>query len=89
MAARLPNSQKKLKKTIFTSSMTEQCDMYSDALDNEGYRGTILNWFKNLEKEFKTIRSFVDRNRQTQIKDEQSLADLSKSVKFTTDKFHK
>ena len=63
--------------------------MYSDALDNEGYRGIILNWFKNLEKEFKTIRSFVDRNRQTQIKDEQSLADLSKSVKFTTDKFHK
>ena len=34
---------KKLKKTICTSSMTEQCDMYSDALDNEGYRGIILN----------------------------------------------
>ena len=30
--------------------------------------------------------SLVDQNRQTQIKGQQSLADLSKSVKFITDK---
>ena len=35
----------------------------------------------------KTIRSLVDQKKLTQIKGEQSLADLSKSVKFITDKF--
>ena len=33
------------------------------------------------------MRTLVDQNRQTQIKGEQLLADLSKSVKFITDKF--
>ena len=60
--------------------MTEQCDMYSDALDNEGYRGILSNCFKSLEKKFKNIRSFVDRYKLTHIKGEQLLADLSKSV---------
>ena len=77
---------RRAKKT-FTSSMSDECDVFSDALDNEGCRDIILNCLKNLEKEVKTIRSLVDQNRQTQIKGEQSLADLSKSVKFITNKF--
>ena len=50
-------------------------------------RGILLNYLKNLEKEVKAIRSLVYQNRQTQIKGKQSLADLSKSVKFVTDNF--
>ena len=53
------------------------------------FRGILLNCLKNLEKEVKTIRSLVDQKRQMQIKGKQSLADLSKSVKFITDKFDK
>ena len=45
--------------------MSHECDIFNDALDNEGCRGIILNCLKNLEKEVKTIRSLVDRNRQT------------------------
>ena len=45
--------------------MSDECDIFNDALDNEGCRGIILNCLKNLEKEVKTIRSLVDRNRQT------------------------
>ena len=67
--------------------MTEESDVFNDALDNQDCRGILLNCLKNLEKEVKTIRSLVDQNRQTQIKGEQSLVDLSKSVKFITDKF--
>ena len=78
---------KKLKETTSASIMTEESDVFNDALDNEDYRGILLSCLKNLEKEFKTIRSLVDQNRQRQIKREQSLADLSKSVKFITDKF--
>ena len=33
------------------------------------------------------MRSLINQNRQTDIKGEQSTADLSKSVKFVTDKF--
>ena len=33
------------------------------------------------------MRTLVDQNWQTQIKGEQLLTDLSKSVKFITDKF--
>ena len=44
--------------------------------------GILLNCLKNLEKEV-----LVDQNRRTQIKGGLSLADLSKSVKFITDKF--
>ena len=82
-----PKSQKKRKETSSSSSMTEECDVFNDVLDNEACRGILLNCFKNLEKEVKTIRSLVDQNRQTQIKGKQSLAGLSKSVKFITDKF--
>ena len=64
--------------------MSDECDVFNDALDNENWRGIILNCLKNLEKEVKTIQSSVDQNRQTQIKGERSLADL---VKFITDKF--
>ena len=56
---------KKLKEITFTSSMSDECDIFNDTLDNEGCRGIILNFLKNLEKEVKTIRSLVDRNRQT------------------------
>ena len=78
---------KKRKETTSSSSMIEECDVFNDALDNEDCRGTLLNCLKNLEKEVKIIRSLVDQNRQTQIKGEHSLADLSKSVKFITEKF--
>ena len=74
-------------KTTSASSITEECDVFNDGLDNEDCRGILLNCLKNLEKEVKYIRSLGDQNRQTQIKGEQSLADLSKSVKFITDKF--
>ena len=57
-------------------------DKYAVSLDNEDCTGILLNSLKNLEKEV-----LVDQNRQTQIKGELSLADLSKSVKFITDKF--
>ena len=73
-------SQKKLKETTSASSMTEECDVFNDGLDNEDCRGILLNCLKNLEKEVKYIRSLVDQNRQTQIKDKKSLTDLSKPV---------
>ena len=87
MALKRPKSQKKLKETTSVSSMTEESDVFNDGLDNEDCRGILLNCLKNLEKEVKYIRSLVDQNRLTQIKGEQSLVDLSKSVKFITDKF--
>ena len=40
--------------------MTEECDVFDDALDNEDCRGILLNCLKNLEKTVKTIRSLVD-----------------------------
>ena len=67
--------------------MSDKCDVFKDALDNEGCRGILLNCLKSLEKEVKTIRSLVDQNKQTQIKGEQWLADISKSIKIITDKF--
>ena len=60
--------------------MSNECDVFNDDLDNEDCTGVLLNCLKNLEKKVKTIRSLVDQNRQTQIKEEQMLADLSKSV---------
>ena len=59
------------------------------ALDNEDCKGVLLNCLKNLEKQVETMRSLVDQKRQTHIKSKQLLADLSKSVKFITDKFDK
>ena len=58
--------------------MSDEYDVFNDPLDNEDCTGILLNCLKNLEKEVKTMRSLVDQNRQTQIKGEQSLADLSK-----------
>ena len=86
MALKRPKSQK-LKETTSASSMTEKCDVFNDGLDNEDCSGILLNCVKNLEKEVEIIRSLVDQNRLTHIKGEQSLADLSKSVKFITDTF--
>ena len=48
--------------------MAEECDVFNDGLGNENCRGILLNCLKNLEKEVKTIRSLVDKNRLTQIK---------------------
>ena len=67
--------------------MSEECDVFNNALDNEDCRGILLSCLKKIEKEGKTIRILVDQNRQTQIKGKQSIAELSKSVKFITDKF--
>ena len=87
-ALKRPKSQKKnLKETTSASSMTEEWDIFKDGLDNEDCRGILLNCLKNSEKEIKYIRSLVDQNRQTQVKGEESLADLSESVKFITDNF--
>ena len=80
MALKRWKSRKKLKETTSASSMTEECDVLNDGLDNANCRGILLNCLKNLEKEVKYIRSLVDQNRQTQIKGKQSLPDLSKSV---------
>ena len=82
---------KKLKET--TSSMTDECDVFSVAWYNKDCRGILLNCLNknclnNLEKEVQTKRSVVYQNRHWQIKGKQSLADLSKSVKFNTDKFN-
>ena len=62
--------------------MSDEYDIFNDTLDNEDCTGILLNCLKNLEKEV-----LVDQNRRTQIKGGLSLADLSKSVKFITDKF--
>ena len=67
--------------------MTKESEVFNYGLDNEDCIGILLNCLKKLEKEVKYIRSLVDQNRQTQNKGEQSLADLSKSVKFITDTF--
>ena len=74
MPLKHPKSLKKRKETISASSMTEECDVFNDALDNDDCRGILLNCLINLEKEVKTIRSLVDQNRQTQIKGKQSFA---------------
>ena len=67
--------------------MTKECNVFNDGLDNEACRVILLNYLKNLEEKDKTVRRLVDQNRLTQIKGEQSLPNLSKSVKFITDKF--
>ena len=46
-----PKKKKQLKETTSASSMTEECDVFNDSLDNEDYRGIFLNCFKNLERE--------------------------------------
>ena len=38
---------KKRKETTSSSSMTEECDVFNDALDNEDCRGILLNFLKN------------------------------------------
>ena len=86
-ASKTSKEPKKLNETTSPSIMRDACDVFNDALDNEDCRGILLNCLKSLEKEVKTIWSLVDQNRQTQIKGKQLLADLSKSVKFITDKF--
>ena len=50
-----PKGQKYLKKTTSASSMSNECDAFNDALDNEDCRVILLKCFKNLEKEIKTI----------------------------------
>ena len=48
MTLKRPKSQKKkkkktLKETTSASSMTEECDVFNDGLDNEDCRGILLN----------------------------------------------
>ena len=38
-----PTSQKTIKKATSASSITEECDVFNDALENEDCRGTLLN----------------------------------------------
>ena len=80
---------RKTWRNTSASTISDECDVFSDALNNKDCGGILLNCLKNLEKEVKTIRSLVDQNRQTQIKGEQSLVDFSKSVKVITDKFNR
>ena len=66
MALKRPKSQKNLKETTSASSMTEECDVFNDGLDNEDCRGILLNCLKNLEKEvkYKGVQSTgTDRHR--------------------------
>ena len=65
MDLKRPKSQKKYKEATSASSMTEECGVFNDGLDNEDCRGILLNCLKNLEKEVKYIRSLVDQNRKT------------------------
>ena len=41
---------KKLKETTSSSSMTEECDVFNDALDNEDSRGILLNCLKKFRE---------------------------------------
>ena len=61
MALKRPKNQKTLKQTTSASSMTEECDVFNDGLDNEDCRGILLNCLKNLKKEVKYIRRTVAR----------------------------
>ena len=70
MTLKHPKSQKKLKEPTSASSMSDECDVFNNALDNENWRGILLNCLNNLEKEIKTIQSLVDQKRQMQIKGE-------------------
>ena len=76
-----------LKEITSASSISDECDVSNDALDNADSRGILLNLLKNLVKKVKIIRSLVNQNWQMETKDVQLLGDLSKSVKFITDKF--
>ena len=43
MVLKHPTSQKTLKRSTSPSSITEECDVFNDALDNKDCRGTLLN----------------------------------------------
>ena len=43
MVLKYPTSQKTIKKATSASSITEECDVFNDALENENCRGTLLN----------------------------------------------
>ena len=76
-----------LKEITSVSSISDECDVFNDALDNADSRGILLNLLQNLMKEVKIIQSLVNQNWQMEIENVQLLADLSKSVEFITDKF--
>ena len=62
---------KKLKETTSASVMSDECDVFNDALDNEDCRGILLSWWKYLVKEVKIIRNLGDQNRERHIKGKQ------------------
>ena len=43
MALKHPKSQKKLKEAISASSMSDEYDVFNDALDKEDCTGILLN----------------------------------------------
>ena len=47
--------------------MTDQCDVFNDALDNPDCKGILMNCLKSIEKAVRTIRNSVNQNRQTEI----------------------
>ena len=71
MALKHPRRQKKLKETTSASVMSDECDVFNDALDNEDWRGILLSWWKYLVKEVKIIRNLGDQNRERHIKGKQ------------------
>ena len=87
MALKRPKSQKNLKETTSASSMTEECDVFNDGLDNEDCRGILLNCLKNLEKEvkYKGVQSTgTDRHR---LKANSRSLIFQNQSNFITDKF--
>ena len=62
-------------------------DVFEESLKQEDCVKILLSCFQNLEKEVKNIRKFALSNNNNQTKGEKQLADLSKSIKFKSDKF--
>lgn len=43
--------------------MSNECNIFNDAVDTEDRRVILTNYLKNLEKQVKTIQSLVNQNR--------------------------
>ena len=62
-------------------------DVFERTLKSEDCVKILLSCLRNLEKEVKDIHKLALSNNNNQIKGEKQLPDLSKSIKFMSDKF--
>ena len=62
-------------------------DVFEENLKSEDYVKILLSCLPSLVKEVKDIHKLPLSNNNNQVKDEKQLADLSESIKFTSDKF--